>query len=96
MPVDASREPKTEENGDYIRNYSIVECRYDTNTQSWIVLRNRNDKTKAWDTSRESLEGTRSKLKQIISFATQKRRSIDWKQTILRNIEISGGSQVAD
>lgn len=97
VPIDASREPKTEEDNEYIANRSIVECRYDMENESWIVLRNRKDKTVAWNRSLRSIEMMQSKLSILVTLANKGGRSAQnqWKRNVLQNIRIMDGVRVA-
>lgn len=90
VPIDVSREPKTEDDYEYIRNQSIVECRYDVKQEKWIVLRNRHDKTLAWDASLQTLHSVASKLRILVSLANKGGRSAisQWQHTVLQMIRL--------
>jgi hypothetical protein len=81
--VNAAKEPITEEDNEYIRNRSIVECRYDLEKEQWIVLRNRRDKTVAWDRTMEILKEQTSKLVTLIQKANQRGRTHQWERLVM-------------
>lgn len=85
VPLDSRNDPRTEEDSKYIRNHSIVECRYDSGHKRWVVMRNRDDKTVAWDKSMETMAAMKKRFRILINVANQiktssKSGSISWKQ----------------
>lgn len=90
--VGSVREPRTEETNEFIHNNSVVECRFDHATSRWIVLRNRNDKTKAWSHSRKAIQ---TALSQYTSLLHIIHTQSNWKRTVLQQIFTIGRGQDA-
>ena len=84
--VDSTREARTEETNEFIQNHSVVECRYDTKNDEWIVLRNRKDKTKVWENTRQTLETSLSKYRTLVAMANQSGTIDNWSRSIIQKI----------
>lgn len=95
VELNATREATTEETNEYIRNRSIVECRYDMEKEGWVIMRNRKDKTSAWDHSWDALTSTREKYRLLIELANQK-GAYDWQRNVTQKIPVVGGAGVQE